>query len=491
MNSLAQLLVDRARPEFGIRVGTVDPRPLAEVVEEARATADVLIGYGLAPGGRVALIGSSSAEYFVAWAALQLLGAEAALINPAYPAELLARMCADIVPDAVLWCGGERSPSVAPGAIHLDTGDLIGNPYSDMHWRAIPLRDMPGLRRGLDDIAGYMHTSGTTGSPKICAQSHRYFLQLGRTVADGWALSGRDTVYVPLPLFHINPLGYGVIGGLVGGSSIVLGERFSASGFWPDVVRSRATVLVLHSPPVEILLRTTTSEDADGHSVRAAFLADREFQERFDIPLLWSAYGSTEGGGLSHLWGWRRGEYESGVLQPTRVGGRSRGDIDWSIADDGEILLRAEPGVLVSGYLNQGKPVPLTVDAEGWFRTGDLGRVDEHGRLRFLERRTESIRVKGEYVPIGYVEERFSAISEITDLALWRQDSELVDHELVLYLVAAAVPIDEIATVSAKLPPFLRPAVICRVAEIPRDDAVGKIRRRDLARLDVLEQRRI
>jgi acyl-CoA synthetase (AMP-forming)/AMP-acid ligase II len=384
----------------------------------------------------------------------------------------------------VLWCGRPPDPQVGPEVRHIDMSTRWEHPPQP--WEALA-----GLSRQPDDVAGYMHTSGTSGTPKLCAQTHRYFLSLARVVADGMSLSPADRVYVPLPLYHVNPLGYGVLGGLMGCADIVLGGCFSASRFWPDVIGCAATVLMLHSPPVEILKRSTSQADAAGHVVRSAFLADRSFQQKFGIPLVWSAYGSTEGGGLSHLWGWRLGEPAGDVLEASRVGGRCRDDIRWSLSSEGEILLRGEqPGLLVRGYRKKGD-VPLPVDAEGWFHTGDLGRIDDEGRLVFVERLAESIRVKGEYVPIGYVEDRLAAVAGISDLAVWRRDSELVDHELVLYIVADTIPVQGVTAASQSLPPFMRPSVIRRVPRVPRDEGVGKVRRRELDSVPVLEEARI
>ena len=168
-----------------------------------------------------------------------------------------------------------------------------------------------------------MHTSGTTGVPKFCEQTHEYFLRLGRFIADSLCLSEADTVLAPLPMFHINPLGYGAVGGLTGGAEVLGLERFSASGFWPLVRAAGVTALILHAPPVEILKRATTAADAAGHRVSRVFFADPDFLETFDVPLGFSAYGSTEAGGLCHIWTWRRGERPDLAEGMSRYGGRS------------------------------------------------------------------------------------------------------------------------------------------------------------------------
>ena len=503
MRNLAELVCDRVqrRPDarFGIAGGATPT--LAHAVGQAAGAVDALEAAGAGHGRRVALIGTTSDSYLTAWLALVLAGAEIALVNPDYPDELLAEMLEQLAPDAVVWSGRAVSASVAPDAVHLDADKLGERGPSGLD----RLGDVPGLGRGRFDVAGWMHTSGTTGVPKFCEQTHEYFLRLGRFIADSMCLSEADTVLAPLPMFHINPLGYGVVGGLTAGAEVLGVERFSASRFWPLVRDVGATVLILHAPPVEILKRATTAADAAGHRVSRVFFADADFLETFGVPLGFSAYGSTEAGGLSHIWAWRRGERPQHAEGMSRYGGRSRHEVQWRVRADGdagesadspdgadsaagEIEVRADrPGVLFSGYRRaDGLLAPF--DADGWFATGDLGRVDAAGNLVFIERASESIRVKGEFVPIGYVEQRFAAVDNIDDVAVWRRSSDLVDDEIVLYVTGTAIPAAAISEVSVELPAFMRPAVVARLAEIPRDSGVGKVRRRLLEDATVLEQ---
>ena len=501
MRNLAELVCDRARRRPGARFGMAGKATpnLGQAVDRALASITTLDEAGACLGRRVALIGTTSDSYLTAWLALVLAGAETALVNPDYPDELLAEMLEQLSPDAVLWCGRAFAPAVAPDAVHLNA-EALDQAQSTSAGRATTLDDAPGLQRGRFDVAGWMHTSGTTGLPKFCEQTHEYFLRLGRFIADSMCLSEADTVLAPLPMFHINPLGYGVIGGLTGSAEVLGLERFSASGFWPLVREADATVLILHAPPVEILKRATSAADAAGHRVNRVFFADPDFLESFDVPLGFSAYGSTEAGGLCHIWAWRQGERPDHPEGMSRYGGRSRHEVQWRIngptagtgtdgarGATGEIEVRADrPGVLFAGY-RRGDGLVEPFDDDGWFATGDLGRIDESGNLVFIERASESIRVKGEFVPIGYVEQRFASVDGVTDVAVWRRNSELVDDEVVLYLVGPSVPTEGIETVSRQLPPFMRPAVAARLAEIPRDSGVGKVRRRLLDDATVLE----
>jgi acyl-CoA synthetase (AMP-forming)/AMP-acid ligase II len=301
------------------------------------------------------------------------------------------------------------------------------------------------------------------------------------------ALSPADRVLAPLPMFHINPLGYGFMGGLTGFSDIVAMRRFSPTGFWEMVKEQAITALVLHAPPGEILKRRTTAADAAGHRVRTQFFADQDVVDTFGIPVAMSAYGSTEAAGLTHLWQWRNGERCDIPEGMSHYAGMPRADIECSLSDDGEILIRGrEPGVIFSGYMRGGVLDP-SLDEDGWFHSGDLGRFDAAGRLIFIERHAESIRVKGEFVPIEHVERTFAEIPALIDLALWKRPGELRDDEVVLFVVAEEVPVAEVVARAETLPRFMRPSWIARVSEIPRDAGAGKVQRRRLD-LDAVEE---
>ena len=490
MNNLAELILERADRRAGARFGDVDDvMSLGDAVELARRATGQLQSAGIGVGHRAALIGETSTSYLLAWMTLQLAGVEAALINPSLPDELLGDMVADLDVDAVIWCERRPAKMLAPTSVHLDASKLSrGFFYIDDRPLSEEAVSLGGASRRSEDVAGYMHTSGTTGKPKFCTQSHRYFLELGRFVADSMALSSADTVFAPLPMFHINPMGYGVVGGLTGGADVLATRRFSARRFWKTVKDEGVTVAFLHSPPVAVLNRATDENDAAGHRLRAVFLADEEFLNKFAVPMGFSAYGSTESGGLCHIWPWRLGDRCTHPEGMSRFGGAPRRDVEWDLTDDGEILVRARrPHILSSGYRTASGTTALT-DENGWFHTGDLGRRDENGHLVFIERKADSIRVKGEYVPIAFVEEAFAAIDEVQELALWRRDSDLVDQEPILYVVASDnIPDDKIREVSQSLPRFMRPVAVVRVDALPRNEGVGKINRRRLETIDPLE----
>ena len=465
MTNLASAVVEQSQARPDLRVGVVeDQLELADLVACAAARAGQLLADGLQPGRRVALVAPTSTNYLITWLACLLAGTPVALVNPTYPAELTERMLAPLAPDRVL-----RDDHVA----RARTG------------RTSEMAGLPGLASGPFAIASYMHTSGTTGLPKFCAQSHDYFQRMAAAMAGALALGPVDRLLAPLPLFHINPMGYGIITALLNGADALTVSKFSAGGFWPTVVEQKISVLVLHAPPVEILKKATTAEDAVGHHVRTMFYADVEFVRRFDIPAAVSGYGSTEAGGVSHLHRWTSDD--AIPADASRHGGAARPDIDWRIDEQGTILLRErEHAALFDGYVTAAGLDPAR-DADGWFDTGDLGHAENADYLIFLERGAESIRVKGEFVPVPYVENHLATVHGLADHAIWKRTGTLVDEEVVLYVVADNLPLDQLRDRIGELPTLMRPVAVARVATLPRDAAAGKVQRRLLTDQPVLE----
>lgn len=496
--NLAQLILNAAErsPRAVFGTDTVSA-PLHLVVDTARRLAGEMAALGVRQGQIAAFVGVTSEHYLVMWMAAQLMGVRTALINPHYPSDLLGEMLSDLCPDAVICFDDSPEAMGALGWPVLDARNawrgsivLASGRLSALPTDAGEAADW-GLSREEAEIACYMHTSGTTGRPKFCGQSHAYFIKLGRYIADSMGYTRFDTVYAPLPMFHINPLGYGVVAGLTAGASVLGTRRFSAGSFWGTVKGIGATAVVLHGAPMKMLLKDTRPEDSAGHSIRTVFFASAEFLARFDIPIGSSVYGSTEAGGLCHFWHVRAGDRELTVEGPTHYAGKSRFDVEAMLSGDGEILVRERsPNTLFSGYLRNGA-LDASTDADGWFHTGDRGRMDEFGNLVFVERLSESIRVNGEYVPIEYVERVLESHAGLSDFAIWSRPDAVSGQRVVLWLTDLAPDIQRIASAIATLPKIMRPVEIIGIEQLPRDSGVSKVQRRRLASEPVLWRRAV
>ena len=179
--NLAQLIVNAVRRSPRALYGTDQvSKPLSEALELARGLASQLAASGLRRGSTVAFIGVTSEHYLILWMAAQLMGVRTALINPHYPQELLRDMLTDLKPDAAAYFDDTYAAPASTAWGQLDARRAWEGQV------ALTLREgasAPGLVDTGDaadwggqcvgaDIASYMHTSGTSGRPKFCAQGH-------------------------------------------------------------------------------------------------------------------------------------------------------------------------------------------------------------------------------------------------------------------------------------------------------------------------------
>lgn len=493
--NLAQLITSAAKRSPQARYGTdAAAKPLFDALELARSLARQMAAAGLRRGSTVAFIGITSEHYLILWMACQLMGVRTALINPHYPQQLLRDMLEDLQPDAAAYFDDAYA---APAS------EAWGQVDARRAWAGQVAVTLPRAASGVagegdaaewgaccagGDIASWMHTSGTSGRPKFCAQSHTYFIRLGRFIADHMGYTWRDVVYAPMPMFHINPLGYGIVAGLTAGASALGTSRFTAAGFWSTVKRIGATAVVLHGTPLKMLLQQTATQDSDGHQLRSAFFASQEFLAKFNVPMGITLYGSTEAGGLCHIWQLRPGDAEPAVEGPTQYAGRVRFDMDCKLSEEGEILVRQlSEHTMFSGYLRDGVIDP-SVDAEGWFHTGDRGRLDQYGNLVFIERLSEAIRVNGEYVPIDYVERQLETEAGLTEFALWSRPDDVSGQRPVLYVTDKNLDVARTAAVIKALPGIMRPVELLWIEALPRDTGVNKVQRRRLPEQAVLRR---
>jgi acyl-CoA synthetase (AMP-forming)/AMP-acid ligase II len=486
MKNLAQLISGSEKTNPEALFGTLESHSdLSSALQRAAGLAKFMNEQGFKRGSRWALIGPNSDAYMLTWMAAQLAGVELALLNPEYPAPLLRDMLDDLRPDLVVWLDHEPIE-----LSHADAPTLDLRSWWDDHRAAsvtapIDVSTLDGWHCEPTEISAYIHTSGTTGRPKFCALSHDYFIRLGRFFADTLCLGRHDRVFAPLSMYHINPLGYGVVGALTARASVLGTNRFSASKFWPAVKEHRFTAVVLHPSIAMILATKTTPEDSAGHEVRVAFSAEIMLCGYYDIPVGVCGFGSTEAGGLCHAWHYRATDALMCKEGSSNYAGRARYDVDWTISPEGEILVRAKAGQsIVSGYIREGEVVSA-LDEDGWFHTGDRGRKDEFGNLVFIERLSEAIRVKGEYVPIDFVETKLAACRSLAPFALWRKDSSTTGHQVVVYTESAHLDLNEFREAIASLPGFMQPEEVIQIGTLPRVGA-NKVARNQLAAQPVL-----
>ncbi|MDH6198443.1 cyclohexanecarboxylate-CoA ligase [Mycobacterium frederiksbergense] len=300
-------------------------------------------------------------------------------------AAMLTRVCAQLAtPPQVVVLRGDPGPHSG----FTSLGDA-------------PERDLPVLNP--DDIRMIMYTSGTTGRPKGVLHSHNSIHALICQLRDHWMIAPGDTFLVPSPIAHIGGSIYAFECPLLLGSTAVLMQRWKADDGVALMTAAHCTHMAGATPFLEQLLGAAERAGTrlpdlkvficGGASVPPSLI--RRASEYFERAVVSRVYGSTE-------------------VPVTTVGSLSPGDVEHAADTDGR------PGIaeirLVSGEITARGPQMLlgylhpedeaeSFDAQGFFRTGDLGQWVDGGYLRVTGRAKDLIIRNGENISPKEVED--------------------------------------------------------------------------------------
>jgi crotonobetaine/carnitine-CoA ligase len=333
-----------------------------------------------------------------------------------------------------------------------------------------------------------LYTSGTTGPSKGVMCPHAQYYWWGVHSAQLLGVTADDVLCTTLPLFHVNALNT-LAQALLTGARMVLEERFSASGFWPAMIRNGATVIYLLGAMVPILLAREQQTGERAHRVRTGLgpgvPADlgQAFAARTGITLL-EGYGATE---TNFVIGASPQTQKPGTMGRIVEGFAARvvdaDDVEVPPGAVGELVLRADqPFAFATGYY--GMP-DKTVEAwrNLWFHTGDRVTRDEDGYFRFVDRLKDAIRRRGENISSHEVEQALLAHPDIEMAAVFPVRSELAEDEVMAAIVPrAGTVVDPLALMQfceSRLPYFAIPRFVDTVADLPRTEN-GKVRKFEL-----------
>lgn len=474
-----------------------------ELRERSLREARLLAGLGVGRGDRVAMSMPNGIDMISLYIAIARLGAISVFINREYSGDLLNSLLRNLQPAALIMEPNSLSKVDRECVESLRASVCCINGSFEASAQAV-FDQLGGSVRGPDSIVlpqniaateavQFIFTSGTTGLPKACVLSHRARISLSAHINACLGVTVDDRFFGCLPNYHGN-LFLAIMGAIVSGASCVIAERFSKSRYWPQVATSGATILVLHGVPVNLLLAEGGGRESEGYRARALLTVGgrwQEFVERFRLTSALVGYGSTEAGGLTAMACVRSDELLKNG--PSFVG-RVRSDLEVIVVGDsgdlrppgqsGEIWVRPRiPSVIFDGYFGvaqkekDGRPDP-------WYRSGDQGRFDELGNLHFIGRTRDAIRVKGEFVPVEYLESLIRQVPEVADCAAVGVNSPLGEEELRVFVqrrTACALGEGElIGFLESRVPKFMVPQTVVFVDDFPRSPATLKILKRQL-----------
>lgn len=323
----------------------------------------------------------------------------------------------------------EKCPTVKDYVIYQSDKDIPGTHA----WEGILKGSSPELDPvEIDpmDPAQMLFTSGTTARPKGVLLTHASFIYIGEICARSFAVGPHDRYLLVLPLFHVNAQCISYFPCLTAGASMVISEVFSASQFSPLIRKYGCTICSLVSATVRMILAAPQNPlDGENKMWRCPYaiaITDEEwdaFESRFNTTLI-DLYGLTETLApctIMPIWG----EHRRGSVgwpnfgMEIKIVDDNRNEVP--ISETGEIAIRGEPGI--SLFLEYHKNTEATAKdlVDGWFFSGDYGKVDEDGYVYFIDRKKDVIQRAAENISAPEVERVVSehpAVEEVCVIAV-------------------------------------------------------------------------
>jgi crotonobetaine/carnitine-CoA ligase len=323
---------------------------------------------------------------------------------------------------------------------------------------------------GPDDVLLLGYTSGTTGVPKGAPLTDRMW----RACAFGCGLASDvrpgEVMLLWEPIYHIGG-SQGLHLCLIRRAIVAMLERFSASQFWDQARRYGATQIHYLGGILQMLLAQPPRPDDRDHKVRIAWgggcttEAWRPFEERFGVTIH-EDYGMTECSSITTV----NTDCKLGSI------GKPVDFFEVMVADEnglpvpvnqfGEILVRSkQPGLIIKEYFRNPEATRAAIRSDGWFRTGDLGSIDEEGFLYFHGRTKDCVRRGGENISAWEVERVINKHPDIEESALIGVKTEIGLDDLKIFVKTAPghphpAPPDLIEWCEGRMPKFQVPRYV-------------------------------
>ncbi|WP_420409820.1 class I adenylate-forming enzyme family protein [Hoeflea sp.] len=448
----------------------------AALIDEAET---LLRSRGAAPGERVLAIAENCLALPVLMMACSRIGAWCVPVNARMSEAEIAKIAAHASPVITLY----TSHVSREAARHAGSADQVSTGFGDLQVIGGEPDPEPA-ENGADGTAILLYTTGTTGDPKGVMLTHANLIFAARASANLRSLGPEDHVYGALPLTHVFGVASMLMASAYVGAMVELATRFDPAALL-EALRNGATVMPAVPQMHALLMAKARSEGQSKlNSPTLRYVSSgaapldpawkRAAEDFYDLPLQ-NGYGMTEStAGVSGT--------RNAIGDPdTSVGPALPGieiSLDLSLGEDpevGEVLTRG-PHVM-KGYFRNPEATAAAISADGWLRTGDLGRIDAGGRLHISGRAKELIIRSGFNVYPPEVEAALNDHPAVVQSAVIGRSTN-GDEEVLAFVqprAPGAVQEDELqAFVSERLAGYKRPSRILLVDALPAA-ATGKI----------------
>lgn len=459
-----------------------------------RATAmiaNLLQGLGVTPGARIAVQVDKSVEALMLYLATLRAGYVFLPLNTAYQKAEIEYFVGNAEPEVVVCSpanfGWVSKIAFQAGTRHVFT--LGDDRTGSLLQRAALQRDeQEPVQSGDDDLAAILYTSGTTGRSKGAMLTHGNLLSNAEVLKDYWGWKQGDVLIHALPIFHVHGLFVAIHGALLNGSKMLWLGKFDPKRViaW---MREGTVFMGVPTLYTRMLAEPSLTQDAARHmrlfiSGSAPLLLEtfNEWKERTGHTIL-ERYGMSETIMLTSnpyeaSLGERRGGTVGFPLPGVGLRVRDDGGRDLPPGEIGGIQVKG-PNVF-KGYWRMPEKTKEEFTADGWFRTGDVGKVDERGYVTIVGRSKDLI-ISGGYnvYPAeieGYIND-MPGVAESAVVGVPHPDFGEVGVAVVIPKPGAKIDGEQLmGTLKSQLANFKIPKKCFVVGELPRN-TMGKVQK--------------
>lgn len=446
--------------------------------------AGALVEAGVEPGDRVLAQIGKSPEAVGLYLGTMRAGLVYTPLNTAYTPEEVRYFLEDATPAVFVSAPDGDAPDGYDAAL-LTLDQVGGGTLMDAAREAKPYHEI--CECGGDDLASILYTSGTTGRSKGAMLTHANLASNAMALHALWGFQEGDVLAHALPIFHIHGLFVALHTSLLNGSETLFVPSFTSEAM--RAALQRATVMMgVPTFYTRLLADEKFTRETCAHMrlfISGSAPLTREtfnaFEERTGFKIL-ERYGMSEAGMIA-----------SNPLDGDRVAGTvgfALPDVDMRIVKDAAPAAAGEPGDLqirgpnvFAGYWNQPEKTKEAFTDDGWFDTGDIGAIDEAGRLSLSGRAKDLIIAGGYNIYPKEIESVLDAVPGVQESAVVGAPHPDMGEGVVAFLVAekAQLAQETIDAALAVLARFKHPRRFFWIDAVPRN-AMGKVQKTILRR---------